>query len=420
MALKAMHRCRLLEPVYDVSGSRCEIRLQPDTVYYADARLLNVGGTGTATAYNSLLGATAVIRSIGLYDGATPIDTIQDFTQYRPLQALNVPNDGAISVGRYTKHDDIGYICEGIEEMGGDFGQGLDISIAQPSNAVGDQAWLSLRSVFPFLASSVILPTNIFRQLRIVIEWNTPAQMVNLVVLQAANDVASSRPLLAIDELMPSPERDFALKNYTPPVWSAVVKDSFILPAQAGTADNAANRVIPQQTNQKLRGFNGQYVRDMVVKFTPLTVPNDGAGNNDPFGAVGSVSQWLPAVQFVVNGRNLFPRKGIEGKMRALAHYTDSLGSIPTFFAQYAQGVVFNENGISTKLQDTVGSLYLVGADVESLVEDLQINIDRSAVYNNPDTTASYRINVFGRCSRRLVLEPGAGTLDTRYKILTG
>jgi hypothetical protein len=360
-----------------------------------------------------------VIKSIGLYDGATPIDTIQDFPNWRAIQMLNVSNDSSISVGRYTAHNDVGYIVEGIENLTeGAFGEAQDISIAQPNNAVGDLAWLSLRTVFPFLAASDIIPTNIFRQMRLVIEWNSPAEMVQLIATVAVTDVASTRPLLAIDEMLPSPERDAMLKSYQPPSWNTVVKDSFNLPAQAGTADNAAARVIPQEINQKLRGFNGQYVRDVVVKVSPLTSPV-AAGVNAAFGALGSTSQWASSLQLVVNGSNVMPRQGVAGKMRALAAYTDSLGSIPTFFSQATNGQKFVANGISARLQTTVGQLCLFGVDVEEKIDDFQLTIRRSAVFNNPATYANYTINVFGRCARQLVLLPGAGVSDTKYRIIS-
>ena len=411
-------KLRIIEPVFFVPNSRTEIRLQPDTIYRADARLIEIGAQGGATAYNSLLGALSVIKSIGLFDGATPLDTINDFGQWRAIQSLNVKNDSAISVGRYTAHYDLGYIVQGVENLTeGFFGTDQNISIAQPDNATGDVAWISLKSVFPFLAASDIIPTNIYRQMRLVIEFNSAAEMQQLVVDSTVNNLVTTRPLLLIDEMMPSPERDEAMAMYQPPVWATMVQDSFNLPAQGGTADNNANRVIPQEINQKLRGFNGQYVRDLTVKVTPLVTPAAGT-DNFPFGRLGSQSLWTPSLQVVVNGSNLMPRQGIQGKMRALAHYTDSLGSIPTFYPQATNGQKFAANAVQAKLQNTQGQLNLFGIDVEDMVEDLQLNIRRLAVFNNPTTSASYTINVFGRCARRVQLMAGAGVSDTKYRIV--
>ncbi len=80
------HKLRIFEPVYDVANSRAEYRLPADVMFFSDLRLINVGAAANnATEYNSLLGAECMIRSIRLMDGATEIDAVNDFPQWRYL-----------------------------------------------------------------------------------------------------------------------------------------------------------------------------------------------------------------------------------------------------------------------------------------------------------------------------------------------
>ena len=70
-------KTHLVDPIYDTSKFQTEFRLQGDTVYLSNMRLLDVGCTvDSAVAYNALAGAYSVIKSIHLYDGNQLLDQL--------------------------------------------------------------------------------------------------------------------------------------------------------------------------------------------------------------------------------------------------------------------------------------------------------------------------------------------------------
>jgi hypothetical protein len=418
------HNLRIVEPVVDVANSRAEYRFQPDRCYLADARLINVGvnEAGGGTQYNSVLGAESVIKSMRLMDGATELDAINDFPQWRAVQKLGVSDDGAISVGRYLSQNGLGYIAAGDPDtIANTYGNGPDIQTAQPSAGAGTKAWVSLKSVFPFLRACTILPTSIFRQLRVEIEYHSSAEMANFVVDATQVALTTARALLLVDEVADPAFAAAALKSFaaSPPAWRGVVNDSWLLDATTATADTAADRVQSQEQTQRLRAFDSQYLHNLVVKVTPLATPTSGANVNKPMGSLGSQAQYAPSWQLSVNGQNVLPREGIQGYNRALAATTDCLGTLNVAQIQTFSGFVFNQNGASAAVANTAGQAALWAQTIEQPIENLQMTIRRSGVFNNAQTYQQQRIQCFGEVAKQLALAPGAAAgAPSSYRIL--
>jgi hypothetical protein len=403
----------IIEPVVDLPNNRAEFRLPIDTMFFSDLRLINIGtSTVNATQYNSILGAESVIQSIRLYDGATEIDAVNDFPQWRAVQKLRVSNDGAISVGRVLSKNGVGYILSGTNDLtAATYGTSPVVETAQGAGTVGQQAWVSLKSIFPFLAQVSVLPTSIFRQLRVEIEYHSSVDLANYVVDATLTTAVTSHALLLADEITSPAARMAMLEQFaaTPIKWKSPVEDSFLLNANA-PADNDGQRVVPTEQSQRLRAFDAHYVHDLVIKIVPLATPISAADTNKVFGAVGSLSQYNPSVQIAVNGANVHPREGLRGKMRALAQLTDAIGSIDTMALQTFAGFTFNANAASAPLITTAGQVAIWGSDIEQSVDDLTLTVRRSGVFGNPQTYEQARVYVFGQCAKALVLGQGAGT----------
>lgn len=414
----------------DVANNRAEYRIPADLVYFSDFRLINVGSSVlNATKYNAILGAEAHIKSIRLMDGATELDAVNDFTQWRSILKLQRNNDGQSNVGSFLAKNTLGFLAEGGERINEDnFGNGPNLDTApdaliQGFGQVGQKAWISLKTIFPFLESTPIMPTNVFRQLRVVVEYNSGVEMQELVTAANIPDIQSSRALLLADEIQ-DPEQEAAMmKRFMeqPLRWRAEVNDAYLLNAGPATADQVGQRAVPQgiQT-QRLRGFDSTYLHNLILKITPLAVPTSAPNVNKPFGKLGSTVQYQPQVQIAVNGANLIPREGIRGKMRALAMTTDSLGSLdlPPSCARFPQK--FPNNGLGADVQNMAGEYLPYAVDIEQFVEDLQVSISRTAVFNNAFTSDQYRIEAFGLVDKALVFEQGAGMGggDSRYRIV--
>jgi hypothetical protein len=224
-------------------------------------------------------------------------------------------------------------------------------------------------------------------------------------------NAATSRALLVADEIT-SPAAQMAMLEQfaaTPITWKSPVEDSFLLNANA-PADTAAGRVVPTEQTVRLNAFDAHYVHDLVLKIVPLVTPISAADTNKVFGAVGSLSQYNPSVQIVVNGANVHPRQGLHGHMRALAQLTDAIGSIDTMALQTFAGFTFNAKAASAEIITTAGQVAMWASDIEQSVADLNVTVRRSGVFGNPQTYEQARVYVYGQCAKALVLGQGAGT----------
>ena len=78
-------KTHIIDPVYNQSNFRAEYRLEPDTVYLSNFRLINVGATSTGgvAQYGDAVGSQGVIKQISLYDeNHTFRSTIRIFTLF--------------------------------------------------------------------------------------------------------------------------------------------------------------------------------------------------------------------------------------------------------------------------------------------------------------------------------------------------
>jgi hypothetical protein len=252
------------------------------------------------------------------------------------------------------------------------------------------------------------VPTNVFQELRVVVAYSTSTK---LVANNTKTDLQTSLPQLYADELSASMIKQNAMATFQGIRYLAVEHDSFGLPAIAGMTDVPGNQTIAATINQKLKGFNGKYMRDLILKFTPTTPQVTGGGDNRLYGQLGSQALWDSTIQVRVNGQNVLPRSGMRGSMRQLACLTDTLGPCNILWAQATVGP---KNTLAVQpIQDTVGQMSLFGVDIEELIEDLQVTVTRSGVYGNADLSARIVVDCFGRVPKAVVVGK-----DGRYSVV--
>lgn len=419
------HRLRIVEPVYDVANQRAEYRLPADMMFFSDFRLINVGSSvANATLYNAVLGAEAHIRAIRLFDGATELDAVNDFPQWRSFQKLQVSNDGAADVGSVLSRNRLGFIAQGRDDiLEATFADTPELSSSAAASLanfgrVGQKAWISLKSIFPILQAVPVMPTGVFRQLRVEIEYNSAAAMTKLIVDDQVANLSSSRALLLADEIQDPEQEKTMMKAFAsaPIRYRGLVQDQFFL---QNVAAPAAGAVVHTQT-QRLRGFDSSYVHSLIVKVVPRVMRQPVANTNNPFGQLGSQVLYSPEVQVAVNGQNLIPREGLRGKMRALAMTTDSVGSLDLPIQVAKLGQKFNDKGLDGIVEQGRGLYLPYAIDVEQFVEDMQLTITRTAISDNAELVASYDVLCFAHVDRAIVFEKGAGMTggDSRYRIV--
>lgn len=403
----------IIDPIYYLENSRVEFRLAPGTAYFSDLRLIDIAISSAGnTDYNGLLGAESPIEQISIMDGGITLESLNRAQYLRAWQKLKSSNSGNISVGRHTHYNALGYLVSGKITMAENtYGQGQNAQTLLPiANAVAaapKKAWISLRDVFPFLAANPVLPTNVFKDFRVVVQFSNANKLKDVVKNSALNDLATSRPLLLAEEMDSSEMKEAAMTEYEGVRWFSWEHDQFRLNALANPPNASASTAIGDEVaiTQRMRAFTGKYLQELVIQCSPTLEASYKVGNdNDVFGKFGSLSLFRPSFNIRVNGANKIPREGLIGKNRRLAHVADVMGNwnVPSF--QVYTGQKNAPNGLSAELQTSLGAADFTAVDIEDYCEDLQVTVRRSAAHAQNNLNQAIDVSVWGHVAKALVV----------------
>ena len=300
-----------LDPVSYVPNGRCSFELDGDKMaYLSNMRLLDIGVVaGTQTDYSKGLGAMALIKNIRLMDARTELSALRNPAQYLFFKNANRSNAINKSNDSYLKRNALGLEIQATDsKLAHIYASGP----ADVTEADTNKAYLDLREVFPILNVLQVLPTQIFRNLRIEIEFD--ANRFNQILVDQSIAITTLRPVLAVDHInnavLVNQEINNLMKSGV--VWDEIVHDNWTIPAVNTAIEpyltNPAFTAIQNASNQSL-AFKGKYVERLLIckqlqnKALALNV-NAVLG----FGGVASSYAVLnQTTQYRVNGRNLIP-----------------------------------------------------------------------------------------------------------------
>ena len=408
---------REINSVFDRESFKTEFRLNPDTVYLANIRLCNSGITSSeADTYNKLLGAIACIKSIQLYDNNTLLDQILEGSFLNSFRNVNSVNSDNISMNRYLKHHGLGYLSEGDQSYvaGVPTRDSQKVLTQNPSDNVGDKAWISLKDMLPFLKASSSLPTNVFTKLRLVINWKSATELKDLVTLRRDATISTiANTFLIADEVNNGDMKTQMMSGYQGVQYRPVEHDSVQVNAISGLADSAGNTTKTQSNNFMVNGFDNKRVRKLVIVQTPLdsTTWVDGVTNKG-YSNQGSVAQYKTKYQCRVNGSNLIARDGWDGDNQRLAHLVDSWGDCNIIAGQnnvFLDDIDNNVEG-GTEL---AGQLDYTGIIVDDTVREMIVDFERVGVFGNAKQNQALRLNIFGEVEKAVVVGS-----DGRYNVV--
>ncbi len=431
---------RVLEPV-NHSNNRTEFRLDNDSCYLSNLRLINIGGSTTVGAddqpnANFAQGPRAIIKQIELYSGNQLLDQIVSMNDWDIYKAILSSNDQQQSAGCALRNTNWGFTSEGNAAWADPIPDPpapnqtsyyttarnylVNAKNLPDVAAESEQAWVSLQEVFAFLNSSIHLPTGILRDLRLVIIYNSTG---GLSLVSDKNDITAftpSRPLLVADEVNPGPMFDSFVKSYRGVNYTPVEGDRVMIPAVplASLADNEGGNNLESQSSHLLSGFTGKYVEKLVLMTQgtePVTWENPvsrthagGRGanyNNSQTGGRGSCNQWRQSVQWRVNGSNKLPRTGLVGKNRTLAMLADNT---PGYCNVPASNWVSVQDPTEVFNTDPSFGNY-VCVPIEENVSELQLSYIRYGLFGadantNADTRQALQANIFGLVRKSLMV----------------
>jgi len=406
-AYSASVRNHIIDPVFDRKNFKSEYRLHSGSAFLSNMRLINMGIREDADApsdLNPLTGAFC-IESIQLLDGNQLLDQVLEASIHQAFKHYNKKNDENISVENHLTKNNLGFVTSGNTTFDAQNPQrpeqdSLKIDTENGPNEVGaskeDTVWLNLKGLLPFLASSLVVPTDVFKNLKLVINWKSPSQLKNLVKVQAGNYSTLTESALVVDEMLSGPARDAIMMNYEGVAYRAVEADKVTVPAiTAIPADSEKS----QNNRFLVNGFNGKSVERMVIVQTPKdSATFVDAGNLKAAGNQCSVAQHKSSVQIRVNGANKIPRTGLTKKNQRLAMLTDSWGEcnlIPGSNAVFYKALEEKNVSDTKEAQNMMGQFDYVGLEVREPVRELVVEYNRVGVFGNVDITQQLDLNIF-------------------------
>jgi hypothetical protein len=157
--------------------------------------------------------------------------------------AYNTSNQKNTDVSKVLIRNELGYQYTGTDIPQADGTVGANDTakikhyfVAEKGNTAQNtsaKGWLSLKSILPILDTSLYLPTTVFKNLRLVIEYNTNNVQTNFT----GTGSTTVEPLLIVDEILNSEKQAQITSQYNGVSFLAIEHDRLMVPAMVATDD---------------------------------------------------------------------------------------------------------------------------------------------------------------------------------------
>jgi hypothetical protein len=381
---------QVINPQFNQSKYRSEFRLHSGGMYLSNMRLMNLGLIVNQQSiidndrYNIVTGTGAIIRNIYLYDGKTVLDSVTNFADIQAFRNYNNLNSVNADTSKVLNRHGLGYVYDrtpppatpSTEDpllpsppLVKEFNPACPAipHLAQESSPLG---YLSLRSVFPLLQQLEFLDTELFENLRVVVEYYTDNSMVREDPTSSAAITGTTLPILVVDQIM-NPELIAKTRaGFKSVVWNAYEVETVVLDKLVASGDILAT----QSKKFRLNGFSNKTLVSLVVQKQPTESLSKSYRNH------GSVALFDETWQVVVNGSNLLPDSGVTTPNYRLSLLNDSFDALNTFPGN---------TGLSMyKPQNFVDGSVLVDGDGDIIGHDKISSLDYFGVLINQKVTS--------------------------------
>ena len=408
---------KLIDPNVYVSNLRVEFQL-PKGDYGNRMRLMNVGLTAAGNpSYNTYLGALASIKSVRLLNGRDELDSCRECNRYLSFKRFNKSDSKNLGLGQQSMKNQYGLCVSGT-------GSGADVAnaviVKQTAMSLGNsniqlttdeattpKAYLDLRECLPILQSIEVLPSDLFPQLRLVIEYETDVR--NLISVDNVA-VTTTRPLLACDVMEDEGLVNAMMSELNGATWSAIEHDLTRIPAN--------NADATQSNVNRLNGFNNKRMMRFFIQKCPTNkARNVGAANAVKDGG-DLISQAFLDENFniKINGRPKVSRNGAEYPNQRLSYLVDAYGECNSYYGSNRMGADQGSTITAGVLDGSKNDWY--GLYVNDTIKDFELEISRTTKANtkgaNFDVPESdgYDVHVFADIRKQLVVQGG------KYQVL--
>lgn len=432
-------RTQYLEPRTHVKNRITEFRFDKNTLYQSNIRLTGVGYNsavvGDLNQYNRLVGVLSTIKACRLMDGSRELSSLRHAYQWLGFKNINATNEQVSNI-----HDTIHHTFQGLTYTP----TGQLEALAHPTtlNAIVDatsqfntddlKGYVDLRIILPLLSTLPALDTTIFKNLRLVIEWeNDPRLGASLDVTKPLDCL---QPTLVADEVVGDAKAKMLRNASTGSfIWKEIEHDVFQVPD--GVNNGADNSRVTQNVSAIINGFDNKFVsRVLMVK--SATNKDILVGGDDLSGGVSaaiaygngnaaSIAQFEEQIQVRHQGANLFNGDGLKNdawKQMLLQETwgvvnTPPFGSLQTVGGENMSLVCQNVNGLKVshldgdatneRLSESQGQYSYIGFQIEDRVKQLQFTYTRTVAKDDAAikyTQMGLDVNIYAETRKQLVL----------------
>tara|TARA_B110000211_G_scaffold232689_1_gene297002 strand:- start:640 stop:1917 length:1278 start_codon:yes stop_codon:yes gene_type:complete len=412
-------RSRLLEPVLDLADDRIEFRFAANELYKTNMRLMNMGYVGSAAStLNPKAGILAMIEEVTLYDNNQILDTVRPAYNFLSFKSNLVSNRKQIGIKttlvgslKNTSTTEIGQLSNILTPP----------SVTEDSTTTGNFT-INLRDILPICRASDYMPTQVFKNLRLVVVFKKGVTTVLTQDITASEGTTKANPLLAVDMVNnPSVVAD-VLKSFRGVGFNAIEYDSFTDGA------NSSATGIQTTVSKRLFGLDNKFVNRMLIFRSPLRVADliDDDSQLVSSGLVRAIANVAPTYQISLNGSNMFVNSITESaEVTAMTHDT---------WGQFATSIVSNKYGTFGYTDDggviaepvsaaTVGyadsntsSDGYFGCMIQNRIQSLEVSVGRfqrsaPAAAVNADTVLNQvqLVNIWAEVRKSIVVDAKLG-----------
>ena len=404
---------RTHDPIIDVTNNRVTWHLPNDTILSPDIKMLNIGAFVEATVreYNRYAGGLSLIKNIYLTSNGVTIDQLLDANSWVAFQESNKSHSEAESLSRNLIGNALGLIVDDNAKIGRAY---LTKPVSTTLAASG-KCMISLGDLLPFLRSSSIVPTTIFQNLRITIEYDTSVAVVTTD--NRSTLTAMSTPFLVVEEILDADFIQKATADYRGLGFMSIERDQMFCSTtkSAGGDFTDVNELNTQSLES--RSFQNKYVSRLVVAPKSLDARAYLANTNDVAGGgtLGAISLLQPKFNVVVNGSNKVAGQGLVGSTEIAARLIDTWGVSCTPTGAYGTNV-FDQDGFYTDHGAYCGYMGWMGLSINEFVQSLYLNFEYTAQAASDVGEATnqlfarfnsdYNMLCFAECRKSIIVRP--------------
>ena len=403
-------RTQILDPIIDLKNNRVEWTLNTESCYSSNIRILNLGltTTGAKTKYNRLAGSLGAVKNIYLMDGqGQTLDQLLDANKYLGFKMFNKGHSSSRSLDRNKVGNSLGNVVD----SGSKIGRVIEDKPLDTTDLLTGKGMLNLSDALPMLRSTKILPTTIFKQLRVVIEFETSANNLAQVNNQVLNTVAN--PLLVVEEILDPSNVAQLTQSFNGVGWLSVERDQKAFSTDLAVTA-AADRQKSNEKNLLFKGFDNKYLHRVLVLTQPTGQNTNALADGTVVGGGGldSIPLIAPSYQFVVNGRNKLTGQGLQRSSEIMDKLVQTWGSNSANTGGNVTKLFESSDVITVPTHFEARQSY-VGISIEEMIQDFSLNLSFTSQFNQSagagdvwldQYNSPLQIVIFGECRKSIVV----------------